>query len=424
VTIFYPGFMSPDSIVQLGEARKMSFDGIHPPIMGLLWALTDRVVPGPGGLFVLHSVVFWASLWLLATALASRRSWLGWLVLGVGLTPPALALTNTVWKDIGMAASLLLGVALIVTARQRARPSLAYAALPLLFYAAAVRHNAMPALVPLAFLWGEAIRPASAPRARWLAAAVLVVGLTVGVQVFNRSVIAEDSPPPAQAIFIYDLVGMSLRTQEVLLPQYLQPGMTLEKLRASYVTFAAYLLFLPPLQLPVTNDPGEFQALRQTWWQNVRRHWWPYLRHRWRVFEISIGIGPLLSPFHPSPHAGIGDELMAEFGVSYAPSRVRDLMMRVFETATVVPVFRAWTWLALAALIAGLGVVTRVASAPVLALSLSALFYGLTYFFVGIGCEFRFQFWTFLSTSIAAIWLAADLVSARTARRAPGAFTA
>ncbi len=408
---FFPGYVSPDSIAQLTEARTLTFVGIHPPAMSLLWALTDRVVPGPGGLFVLHQLAFWGGLTVLAAL--SRRWWAGLLVLGTGLTPSALALTSTVWKDIGLAAILLLAFGLIVLSRHTGRRAFAVAGLPLLFYGAAVRHNAVFAIPPLAFLWCSAVAPRASARAAWAGAAGLVVALALGAYCLDKAVVLENAPYPAQQIYLHDLAGISVQTQQVVLPRYLRGGATPERLRASYAAWAAYPLFIPPLQLRMTADAGEYSELRRLWRRNVRAHWLAYLTHRWDVFALSVGIGPLYSPFHPSPHAGVGEATLRQFGIAYAPSRLRDWLMRVFEACRGGPWFRAWVWLALAGLVLTAGAGTGRASAPTLALAASATCYGLPYFFVGVACDFRFQFWTYVGAAVSAVMLAADVAARR-----------
>jgi hypothetical protein len=47
VAIFYPGYLSPDSLVQLSQGRSGVFNDWHPPVMSWLWGIFDRMIPGP-----------------------------------------------------------------------------------------------------------------------------------------------------------------------------------------------------------------------------------------------------------------------------------------------------------------------------------------------------------------------------------------
>ena len=53
--VFWPGYMSWDSAFQWWQSRHDTFDSVHPPLMAMIWQLSDRVVPGPGGMFALQA---------------------------------------------------------------------------------------------------------------------------------------------------------------------------------------------------------------------------------------------------------------------------------------------------------------------------------------------------------------------------------
>src|SRR5688572_28518775 len=134
---FYPGYMTSDSLQQLREARSGTFTTWHPPLMAFVWRQFDRVVPGPIGMVVFHTLMFGAGLALFF----NRRLGLIPIAL-VTLSPPVLGHLATVWKDVGMFCALVLAVGLYA----RGKPG--WALVPL-FYACCVRHNAMLAVVPL-----------------------------------------------------------------------------------------------------------------------------------------------------------------------------------------------------------------------------------------------------------------------------------
>ena len=61
-SLFAPGAMSHDSVVQLLQARTLKVNDYHPPLMALLWALTDKVVPGPSGMLLVTNLLYWVGL--------------------------------------------------------------------------------------------------------------------------------------------------------------------------------------------------------------------------------------------------------------------------------------------------------------------------------------------------------------------------
>src|SRR5687767_2684643 len=75
VAVFYPGYMSPDSISQLMQGRRGLYSDWHPPVMAWVWGMVDRVVAGAAGMLMLHNVLFWSALAVVA-CLRFRRRWL------------------------------------------------------------------------------------------------------------------------------------------------------------------------------------------------------------------------------------------------------------------------------------------------------------------------------------------------------------
>ncbi len=121
ITVYYPGYMSPDSVVQLGQARNGVDNNVYPPLMDYIWSATDRILPGPAGMLVLQNAVFWFALALLAFVVIRRPFWQTMFVLVAGFWPPTYASLGTIWKDVGMQAFLLASVAAILYAHYRQR---------------------------------------------------------------------------------------------------------------------------------------------------------------------------------------------------------------------------------------------------------------------------------------------------------------
>ena len=70
--VFHPGYMSPDSVAQLSQGRTGEYTDWHPPVMSWLWGRLDHIVPGPLGMLVFHTLVFWSGLGLWMALIAER----------------------------------------------------------------------------------------------------------------------------------------------------------------------------------------------------------------------------------------------------------------------------------------------------------------------------------------------------------------
>src|SRR5579859_308354 len=104
----FPGFINGDAQWQLDQARIGVYNNEHPPIMAFVWRQLDFVLPGAGGLFVFHAVLFWFGFALFIDALFAdrKRAWFACL-LGAAFIP-LLASFGILVKDGGFAYALVL----------------------------------------------------------------------------------------------------------------------------------------------------------------------------------------------------------------------------------------------------------------------------------------------------------------------------
>ena len=252
---FYPGYMSVDSFEQLKQARSGKFTDWHPPLMSYTWGLFDQVMPGPSGMLIFHSLMFWIGLALVVYLSVANEYLAPLLILSIGFFPPIFAVLGTVWKDVGMAASLLLAFALLLYAERNSNKPALLAALLCLFYGLSVRHNSAPAVFPLA-LWSGLIayRLWDCKKSR---ATLLMVGLGIGIFLFlgllsfgaTRLLTKGQSAYPIQAILLHDLVGVSIRDDSVYLPDYVMrdnPSITVKALKQIYTPSGVVPLFCWP----------------------------------------------------------------------------------------------------------------------------------------------------------------------------------
>ena len=152
----YPGYMSYDSVYQLGEARSGHFSDGHPPAMAELWRLVDGVIRGPVGMLLIQSTCFLLGVYLLFVRRMRPRT-AALAAVGVLWFPPVAGLMAVIWKDSQMTAFMVLGTALMLDER-RARKLFGLALLSL---GTAMRHNALVMTFPLVvilFTWKPGLR--------------------------------------------------------------------------------------------------------------------------------------------------------------------------------------------------------------------------------------------------------------------------
>jgi hypothetical protein len=428
VVAFYPGYLSPDSIRQLSEGRAWSFTDWHPPLMAAAWGIVDRAVPGPFGMLVLQNSVFWGALALFWRATYRRSVWPGLCLVASGFLPSVLALLSTIWKDVGLGASLLLASALLYTARREGSRRALLLSIPFLFYGYGVRQNAAPAILPLA-LWTGFVACRVWPLLQRKAARRFRIGplalglayfllLTVAVLATTRLLTGGRSSYILQVVLLHDLAAVSTERGEALLPDYVQQGegFTLARVAACYRpedATAIYKCGAPGLSL--TGNPEEIAALRAKWFEVVTANMAVYLRHRWEVFKWATGLGKehVCFPYLATSHSFGGYEVNVW--------RIHQFLRAVFWKLRDTLLFRGFFWLLVSLALLSAAAVGRLRGdlEAVFVLSSSGLLYGLAYFFVATSCDFRFFWWTVLASlaSLALVLLYA--VERGRARRAP-----
>lgn len=309
---FYPGAMSPDSLSILRQARSGVLQDGHPPLLALVWALVDRVVPGPAPMLLLNLVLYYGGLFLIFRAAArdARRSAIACCAM-VGLFPPLLGIIGAIWIDVTFAGLLLSALGVLMTAQMRppgpARIVLFVCAMSLLGGAIAIRHNGAAAVWPLAILlFLVLLRPLPEHRGR-PAALVLPFALAtafVGLSFVSAQWLSAQITDVKQHLWrvaaIYDIAGVSHLERRFLFASHLFEDASLDDIDKLYSPRSAAPLLLgrqvhplPPAVEQVEArpfDPARFDSMRNgllfgNWREVVLAHPGSFLSHRLGVFE-------------------------------------------------------------------------------------------------------------------------------------------
>ncbi|MBS1124851.1 MAG: hypothetical protein H6Q90_7079, partial [Deltaproteobacteria bacterium] len=300
----YPGYMSYDSVLQLLQARSGVYGGGHPPMMAVLWGITDRVIAGPFGMLLIQAVCFLGGSYLLLRRCMSDRaaaicaSLLLWF-------PPVAAVMAVIWKDSQMAAYLVLGTALVLSPRRGVR----LVGLSLLSLATAMRYNALAVTLPLVlllFVWSPAHRwwqRYALALAAWFLVTVTasfvnarLVDDTEDLHLWHDSLALMDltgtlryAPDLSDAALREDLAGTPLIATENIqatargtFPAESIPDKKLKTFGLGKYVRALWVTTHHVFAVPTTD--AERAAIARAWRQLVLGHSVAYLHHRWRVF--------------------------------------------------------------------------------------------------------------------------------------------
>lgn len=404
VLLFYPGWLSVDSAVQLWHARTGAYTSDHPVTMAMLWSLIDPVWQGSGGLFVLFVAGWWLALaWLASELFAGARAQVA-TVLGLGLWPAHLAMVAHLWKDVPTTVCALLAVALML--RERRHPSARLRGLlPLpLLGACLFRHNALPFVLPLLWYWSGRWPALSGSRVRRAGAtlgATAVIATLAALPDHLPQVTRRAMWPMIQTC---DLAALSVRTGRMLIPAGMQEQpLTVDELRAVLKPWSLITAYeTRKLVIATFQDltPQQRRELDHAWWSAWREHTGEFLRHRAQVTALLLG---LRQPDLPLTLTVVPDRVAPPVGPPVQAVWPWDAaVMRAVSGIARTPMLAGWPylllWLALALSAWRRGVHTLFW--PVM---LSALCFAAPLALVTASAEFRYLFWPIVATFVAAL---------------------
>ena len=425
--LFWPGLMSVDSAVQYAQAIGLRpLDDVHPPLMTLLWRVVDRAAAGPGGLFLVFCVAWWSGLAAVVAQYPLRRGVAFGLVLLVGFFPATFLMLGHVWKDVAMAAALLLASAASLAHHRAPKWRWRWLALLALVIAACLRHNALFAALPLLAwrCWPRASSPSSATdastasRAPTLARGTLSRGMLSRAAAFALLALMLAVAPAALAglaraertqawtvVALWDIAALSVDAGRVLVPASVTFGeLSIDDLRHAYVDYANPPLFdLGTIQLSLYAPYSHAQLadLRDAWLAAIADDPAAYLQHRARLSRYLLLGFPARVPrdlvYVPDRRVLPGTPLALPAVDETSP------YWRAMAALRSTPLFAGATYLALALIAAWL--VRRHPDAAhrglVTALSASSWANALPLLLISGSAEFRYLAWSALAAVLA-----------------------
>jgi len=374
--------------------------------------------------FLVHVVVYWTGIALIAGYLGSSSVARVVLVVVLGLFPPTYGLLPTIWKDVGVMGSWSLAIGLLLQ-RERSPRSvmLVVAALLFLLYGGAVRHNTWPALLPLLYI--VAARPvegAPSPRRgrgalRRIALTLMLFALLFGLAKAINGLGARHVIMWAQ-VPLWDLAAISVLTGRDEVPDYVlidsQRNHGSERLAHFFDSRTVAPLFwrdggFARFELL----PEEARRLLRDWLLAIRAHPREYAVHRLRTTSRLLGLSGRVGGEYHRDHSGSEPEGcqrprgLLRSRLSALPTRFDDGPMtarftRVLDRLSETGLYRPWLYVLLSAAIFVASF--RIQGRPAFlarCIALSGLLYVAPLPLVAPSVEFRYTVWLFEATVVA-----------------------
>jgi hypothetical protein len=406
--------MSPDSYHQWVQVKSGNYVDDHPTIMVLLWRVVHIFQDGPTGLLFLHLSVFWLSLLSLSLCLIPRLGAFSPVVLLIGLAPPVFGSLGAIWKDIGLGVGLLAALALLGHLLQRFSWKHFSLVVLLLIYAQNVRHNAPSAVIPFWIVLALVALRHLGRRTSLRSVGLLALGMLITGSLSYKAIeglfLKPDRSYFVQNLLLHDLAALSAHENQLLIPEaHRDPGCTLESLSETYSGDSRCYdpLFYGKYPLKRTPSKEATRSLLRLWIREVAGDPVAYLGHRWTFFAGTLGWegGPCRA--HQVLHLREWRDFRTR-SVSLV-----GLAQKVFWLLEAVPIlFTPWVYLVLSATLFVLGLRDKpsVPRSLLLVSSSSGMLYFLPYFLVTVCCDFRYSWWTVLSSMLAVVLYSSTLV--------------
>ena len=413
IFLFQPGYVDLDSASQLRESRSGIYDDWHPVLMAWTWSHVDKVCPGPLCMFLLQITLYWFGLATFA-GFVSTRPMYKTLFLLIGFFPPTFMISASVLKDILMGVSFLTGSGLIFIANEKKSIGRLLAGVAVLGYGMMLRHNAVVAAIPLLIYAGYVytkLNPfflTNIPTS-WRSIAIgcfLLLILFISGRVWSSS-ITTVKKYPYQQIMLHDLVGISLRLKENLVPKYMaiseQPSM--KDLRNLYSPRGVNHLYWPDftnIHYKILEDQELVNDLTATWVKTVIEHPRAYFIERYVVFTSFLNVQNKnnCGPYYYEESIYKPKGYYNPEGNTYSDNPVTNSVFGWVEPLRTGILYRNWLYFF------ALGVITlsslftlkKTTMGITLALGSSGFLYSAAYFFVATACDFRMIYWSALAT--------------------------
>lgn len=417
VLVFYPGYMSNDSLAYLYQAKGWApLDSLHPIFMALFWGILIKLTGYTSSMLLVQALLLWGSSLLIALFVyrqtKSRR--LSILVTLLPLLPYVFSISGVLWSDIVYAGFMMLAVALSlwlgVIKSKRQRVALLVITLGILMTAVMVRYNTIPAVTPIIVL--------ALYRSKLFSRKTVIAGITVAIMVGAIGLLVALS----NVLHVKDeklMNGPKLDDIVNIAPRELVTANTSGEAER-YLMKIYDCSVVRNVRLDVIHNCGakgdeafalaapHTESIQRVWSKAIGRDPFAYLSYR------IAGYVSFLFPAEQARyiwHEGI-DKNRFEIEVKYphlgaaVSTIVHNLFYKYFSF-----LYEPWFWLVTSLTLAYCAIRTRRRELKhiLLALSLSSALVILSYFPTGATVDYRYVYWPAIASTISIILLAIDV---------------
>ena len=408
VIVFYPGYMSPDSISHLEQATGVAhLTDWHPPVMTRLWGLLIGVTGHISSMLIFQLVLLVAAMFMLSILVyrhTRNRAW-ALSVYIIILLPNIMNIAGVIWKDVQMAFSLTLAILLIwfiITSKKSlgriAMCGIVGLALLLILYAGILRHNALFAVLPILFVLPSLLT--KRPHV-WSGLASVIIGLVVTIGatiVINQP---SEKTHPITAVQLDDIVHVANLDGEHhgRWSMYKKIHGTCRDKTKDIMN--SYIICTTASQREALKN--EHQGVFNDWLSTIIRHPIRYASYRLATFSIFLFPQPeRMYIFQPGIEQNqVGAAVKNEYAISGLAAYVKG-----GAQANIPLIFQPWLYLAVLVFIYYKSgrIREQVQRHFIRAVALSGLIYIVAYVPMAVAVDYRYMYWSVFATMVSGLF--------------------
>ena len=406
--VFYPGYMSPDSISHLEQATGVAhLTDWHPPVMTRLWEFLIGVTGHISSMLIFQLVLLVTAMFVLSSLVYRHTRNRAWALSTymIVLLPNIVNIAGVIWKDVQMAFSLTLAILLIwfiITSKKSlgriAMCGIVGLALLLILYAGILRHNALFAVLPILFVLPSLFtkRPPV-----WSGLASVIIGLvvTIGVTIVINQ--PSEKTHPITAVQLDDIVHVANldREHHGRWSMYKKIHDTCRDKTKDIMN--SYIICTTATQREVLKN--EHQGVFNDWLSTIIRHPIKYVSYRLATFSIFLFPQPeRMYIFQPGIEQNqVSAAVKNEYAISGLAAYVKG-----GAQANVPLIFQPWLYVAVLVFIyyTSRRIREQVQRRFIRAVALSGLVYIMAYFPMAVAVDYRYIYWSVFATILSGLF--------------------
>jgi hypothetical protein len=404
--LFYPGFMSYDTLHAIRSARNGVTDSMWPPMVSYVWRAVDLVSQNPSLMHFSQVFLLLISIFYIIFFFTKKiRYAVIFLIIYLSI-PAVLGTVAVIWKDILMAAFFLAGFAIsnsISIGHKKNKQKfifLSFLAIFLIFLGVCSRHNAITAAVPLLFYlaWVMCSRTFKNRKFFWiglisLGSVLTSVVFVTKIQLDNYSLpgfvkMTNNTGAFIGSVRVLDIAGASLCAGKNFFAE-LAPNLSLDEIKSNY----------DPRHINLSKGILERVAvdsrINKIWLNIAIHHPVCFFNNKFQLTKYLLGANTGKQFLITAPSV---DE--NEYGYSLSESSLRDSVVKYIVNASQLMFFKPWFLylLSIGALVRMVQI--KALTESYLALFLSAIFYFAGNVIFGNAADARLLFYSTTSFSI------------------------